>query len=170
SGAVNEKSRAASAVRARMHKLARGGLKFKRGYCSTHRQSPQIQAKWVSNTDLSSPVGGTKAVLRDDTGQNGANLTRGHPRLDPQIVKQGQQRAVINREIADHAVLVEGGPRVALVVIGKPECVQQFVIGAVEENVLALVDDDERCRVNDLAVGRRFDARHALRVGAADEV
>ena len=54
--------------------------------------------------------------------------------------------------------------------VGKPECVQQFVIGAVEEHVLALVDNNERHRVHDVSVGRRFDARHALRIGTADEV
>ena len=68
-------------------------------------------------------------------GSNGANLTGGHARLDARVVEQGQQRAVVDGEIADHAVLIERGPRIALVVVRQAEGVQQLVIGAVEENV-----------------------------------
>src|SRR6185369_10266151 len=168
--AVTNESRPASAGTDRLHRLTRGGLKFKRGRCSTHRQPPQFQAKQVSEPDLSIAICAGEALVGDDAGQNAAYLPGRHPRFDPRIIEQGEQGAVVDREIADHPVLVEGGPRVALVMVGKPECVQQFVIGAVEEDVLALVDNDERHRVNDVSVGRRFDARHALRVGAADEV
>ena len=50
--------------------------------------------------------------------------------------------------------LVERGPRIALVVIGQAEGVQQLVIGAIEENGVAFIDDDEGDRVDDLAVAR----------------
>src|SRR5258708_27068570 len=38
-----------------------------------------------------------------------------------------------NSQIPDHALLVERGPRVALVVVRQAEGVKQLVIGAVEE-------------------------------------
>ena len=53
--------------------------------------------------------------------------------------------------------------------VGQAEGVQQFVIGAVEKDGLAFVDDDEGDRAHDGAVGARFHAGHALRIGARDE-
>ena len=79
------------------------------------------------------------------------------------------QGAVVDRQIADHAALVERGPGIVLVVVRQAEGVQQFVIGAVEEDVVALVDDDEGDRVQDGAAGVGFHAGHALRVGAPDK-
>ena len=46
---------------------------------------------------------------------------------------------------------------------------QQLVISAVKEDVVALVDDDEGDCAHDAAVGARFHAGHALRIGARDE-
>ena len=64
-------------------------------------------------------------------------------RPNARVIEQRQQSVVVDREVADHAALVERGPRVVLVVIGQTEGVQHFVIGAVEEHAVAFVDDDE---------------------------
>src|SRR5215470_12071332 len=101
-------------VRTRLYRLTRGGLKFKRARCSTHRQPPQFQANQVSQADLSLSIRSGEALVGDDAGQRGAYLPGRHPRFDPWIVEQSEQRAVVDREIADHPALVEGGPRVVL--------------------------------------------------------
>ena len=53
--------------------------------------------------------------------------------------------------------------------VRQAEGVQQLVIGAVEEDAAAFVDDDEGDRAQDGAVGARFYAGHTLRIGAPDE-
>ena len=70
-------------------------------------------------------------------------LTDCHPGADSRVVEQCEQRTVVGREVADHPILVERGPGIVLIVVGQPEGVQQLVVGAVEKNIFAFVDDDE---------------------------
>src|SRR5262249_7661335 len=65
--------------------------------------------------------------------------------------------------------LVERGPGIIRIMVRQAERMQQLVIGAVKEDIVTLVDDDEGNRVLDFSVGCRFDAGHALRIGARNE-
>jgi len=111
-------------------------------------------------------------VTDPNTASNFVRVDPGTLRIDQgdaRVVEQAEQGVVVDAEIADHAALVERGPRIALVVVGQAEGVQQLVIGAVEKHLVALVDDDEGDRTYDGAGGVGADAGHADRIGARDE-
>src|SRR5262245_60197925 len=85
--------------------------------------------------------------------QDGSSLAHRHAWLDARVIQQAQQVAVVNGQVADHALLVESSPRIVLIVIRQTERVKQFVIGTVEEYIIALIDDDKGHRVHDVTIG-----------------
>src|SRR5688572_2344658 len=100
-------------------------------FCLGYRRAAQklstIFARWIS-TRL--PRGkGSETYLSGGQGadqlrQDAADFRGGHARLDPRLVKQCQQDAVVDRQVADPAGLVERGPGIALVVVRQAESVQ----------------------------------------------
>src|SRR5450759_689050 len=149
--------------------VSTAGPKIKRHYWRVPRHSSHEAEFYDSYAVLFALGRCGEAEILDQAREPGARLPGGHAGLDARVIQQGEQRAIVNRQVADHAFLVERGPWIALVVVRQAERVQQLVIGAVEEDVVALVDDDEGDRAHDGAIGTRFHAGHALRIGARDE-
>src|SRR5450759_1186884 len=149
--------------------VSTAGPKIKRHYWRVPRHSSHEAAFYDCFAVLFALGRCDEAEVQDQAREPGARLPGGQAGLDARVIQQGEQRAIVIRQVADHAFLVERGPWIALVVARQAEGVQQLVIGAVEEDVVAFVDDDEGDRAHDAAVGARFHAGHALRIGARDE-
>src|SRR5450830_674889 len=149
--------------------VSTAGPKIKRHYWRVPRHSSHEAEIYDSFAVLFALGRCGEAEVQDQAREPGARLPGGQAGLDARVIQQGEQRAVIDRQVADHAFLVERGPGIALVVARQAKGVQQLVIGAVEKDVVAFIDDDEGDRAHDAAVGARFYAGHALRISARDE-
>src|SRR5450759_3320807 len=149
--------------------VSTAGPKIKRHYWRVPRHSSHEAEFYDSYAVLFALGRCGEAEILDQAREPGARLPGGHAGLDARVIQQGEQRAIVNRQVADHAFLVERGPWIALVVARQAEGVQQLVIGAVEKDVVAFVDDDEGVRAHDAAVGARVHSGHALRISARDD-
>src|ERR1700690_2298412 len=156
SRAGGDKSPPAATGGAHSPSVSTPGSKIKRHYCRVPRRSSCKRAFYDSFSVLFALRRYGEAEILDQAREPRTRLPGGQAGLDMRVVQQGEQCAIVNRQVADHAFLVERGPWIALVVARQAEGVQQLVIGAVEEDVVALVDDDEGDRAHDAAVGARF--------------
>src|SRR4029453_3328372 len=100
-----------------MRKLAADRLKIKRTSCSTHRQKAPFPGRVGQHNDSSAVIRRGDSQVGYRTWQDGPSLPHGHAGPDARIIQQGQQITVVNGEVADHAFLVERGPRIVLIVI-----------------------------------------------------
>src|SRR5260370_11771591 len=90
------------------------------------------------------------AHVREHVRQHGLDLLDRHAGLDPGVVEHIEDVLVVDVEKAHRDVVVEHGPGHAGSIVDRPQRLQQFLIGAIEEDEVAIIDGEDHVGMFDL--------------------
>ena len=102
--------------------------------------------------------------IREHFGQHRLDFLHRHAGLDARVVQDVQDVLVVDVEEPHRHIVVEHGPGHRTGVVDRPQRLQQFLIGAVEEDEIAVVDGEDHVGMLDLEFFVLAKARQALRI------